>query len=247
MMSFRVRVKLTKVKAIPDSVKELDDGLRKATFQIQLDKAVEAINDWEEPPPRPKYLIWTIAAFIITGTVIIILHAPNPQVANPPSKVVTEVVKRPSVKLATLEFLDPNSMVGPPAITTPLPVIKVPFQMGRLIKVSGLINNSISLDFALDSGAVDVSIPLDAYRSLRKLGSIAQSDLRGEKTYVMADGHMSHSQTFVIRSLTIGDATVYNVEAGIGGPLPLLGQSFLLHFKSWSIDYQQSTLVLRRE
>jgi predicted aspartyl protease len=84
------------------------------------------------------------------------------------------------------------------------------------------------------------------FQSLRQSGSIAKSDLTGEKTYLMADGHMGKSQTFIIRSLRVGDVTVRNVEAGVGGPIPLLGQSFLMKFKSWSIDNEKNVIVLRK-
>jgi predicted aspartyl protease len=50
----------------------------------------------------------------------------------------------------------------------------------------------------------------------------------------------------VIRSLKVGDKTLENVTgsiAPVAGSL-LLGQSFLSHFKSWSIDNQRRALIL---
>ena len=125
---------------------------------------------------------------------------------------------------------------------------KIPFQVyNRAIVVDGRINNAIDIPFELDSGASDVSIPLYVFQKLRQSGSIAKSDLRGEKNYIMADGHIGKSQTFILHFLRIGDVTVRDVEASVGGPIPLLGQSFLMKFKSWSIDNTQSIVVLIRQ
>lgn len=109
-----------------------------------------------------------------------------------------------------------------------------------------VINNTITLDFTVDSGASDVTIPLDVVKTLIDAGTIREADLIGEKTYVIADGSKVKSVTFRIRSLKVGDRIVENVIGSIGpakGPL-LLGQSFLGRFKSWSIDNNRHALVL---
>jgi clan AA aspartic protease (TIGR02281 family) len=108
------------------------------------------------------------------------------------------------------------------------------------------INDAITLDFTVDSGAADVSVPLDVYSTLRRKGTIKDSDVIGEQTYVLADGSTSQSFTFVIRSLKVGDIVVENVTGGVApmqGSL-LLGQSFLERFKSWSIDNTNHVLLL---
>jgi len=109
-----------------------------------------------------------------------------------------------------------------------------------------VINNTITLDFTVDSGASDVTIPLDVVKALIDAGTIREPDLIGKKTYVIADGSKVKSITFRIRSLKVGDKSVENVIGSVGpakGPL-LLGQSFLGRFKSWSIDNRQHALVL---
>lgn len=107
------------------------------------------------------------------------------------------------------------------------------------------INNAITLDFAVDSGASDVGIPEDTVNALIGSGTIRDTDFIGEKTYMIADGTNVKSRTFRIRSLTVGDRIVENV---IGSVAPkgvlLLGQSFLGRFKSWSIDNSRHALVL---
>ena len=101
-----------------------------------------------------------------------------------------------------------------------------------------LINNTITLEFTVDSGASDVSIPSDVVSTLIRSGTIEDSDFIGTKVYVLADGSKVRSRTFRIRSLKIGDRIFENVDGSIApkeGAL-LLGQSLLGRFKSWSID-----------
>ena len=83
--------------------------------------------------------------------------------------------------------------------------------------------------------------------TLLRTGTIAESDFLGTQKYRLADGSTVPSQQFVIRSLKVGDRTLENVTGSIApveGSL-LLGQSFLRRFKSWSIDNQRETLILR--
>jgi clan AA aspartic protease (TIGR02281 family) len=109
-----------------------------------------------------------------------------------------------------------------------------------------LINNAITLDFIVDSGASEVSIPADVVTTLMRTGTIKQSDFLDQKTYRLADGSTIPSQTFRIRSLKVGSKVVENVTGSITsekGSL-LLGQSFLGRFKSWSVDNTKHALVL---
>ena len=108
------------------------------------------------------------------------------------------------------------------------------------------INGTMTLDFIIDSGASDVSVPADVFSTLARTGTIKDSDIIGKQTYVLADGSKSQSATFTIRSLRVGNVVVENVRAGIAssqGGL-LLGQSFLERFKSWSIDNTKHELLL---
>jgi len=116
-----------------------------------------------------------------------------------------------------------------------------------VLLVPVLINDKIPLDFVLDSGAADVSIPADVVLTLIRTGTLTEADFMGTNTYVLADGSKVPSQTFRIRSLKVGDQTLQNVVgsvASVNGSL-LLGQSFLTRFKSWSIDNARQVLVLR--
>jgi clan AA aspartic protease (TIGR02281 family) len=125
--------------------------------------------------------------------------------------------------------------------------ISVPMQReGGAYVVPVLINDAITLDFVVDSGAADVSIPADVVMTLKRTGTLADADFQGEKKYKLADGSTVPSQTFRIRSLKVGDKVVENVAGSIASEKssPLLGQSFLGRFKSWSVDNTKHALVL---
>jgi clan AA aspartic protease (TIGR02281 family) len=119
-------------------------------------------------------------------------------------------------------------------------------QDGGIFVVPVEINGAITLEFAVDSGATDVSVPLDVFSTLRRTRTIKASDIIGEQTYVLADGSRSRSIMFTIRSLKVGDKVVENVKGSVApsqGTL-LLGQSFLERFKSWSINNTNHELLL---
>jgi TPR repeat protein len=122
-------------------------------------------------------------------------------------------------------------------------------KLGGIFVVPVLINNAISIDFALDSGASDVSIPADVVLTLVRTGTLKEADFLGTQTYVTADGSKTPSRQFRIRSLTVGSWFVENVTGHVGvvkSP-PLLGQSFLKRFGSWSMDNAQGLLLLKSE
>jgi predicted aspartyl protease/peptidoglycan hydrolase-like protein with peptidoglycan-binding domain len=111
-----------------------------------------------------------------------------------------------------------------------------------------LINNAITLKFVVDSGASDVTIPADVVMTLIRTGTLQRSDFVGSTIYQLADGSTVPSETFMLRSLTVGNKVIQNVKAGVApvkGSL-LLGQSFLSRFKSWSLDNGKQVLVLKR-
>ena len=110
-----------------------------------------------------------------------------------------------------------------------------------------IVNNAIRLDFIIDSGAADVSIPADVVITLMRTGTLKSTDFTGKTIYVLADGSKVPSSTFVIRSLKVGNKIITDVRgnvASVKGSL-LLGQSFLQRIKSWSIDNSTQQLVLQ--
>jgi len=120
-------------------------------------------------------------------------------------------------------------------------------QEGGDLTVPVLINGVIPLKFVLDSGSSDVSIPADVALTLYRTGTLQDSDFTGTQTYTLADGSTVPSDTFIIRSLKLGNVTVTNIPASVAdasAPL-LLGQTFLKRFKSWSIDNSREVLILQ--
>jgi uncharacterized protein len=124
---------------------------------------------------------------------------------------------------------------------------RVPLKMdGGTFVVPVQINGTMTLDFIIDSGAADVSVPADVVSTLMRAGAIREPDFIGENTYVLADGSKTKSPTFTIRTLKVGNTVLDNVRGSVAssqGSL-LLGQSFLARFKSWSIDNTKQELLL---
>ena len=120
-------------------------------------------------------------------------------------------------------------------------------QSGGVYVVPVRFNDVITLNAIVDSGAADVSIPADIVLTLIRTKTITDEDFLGKQIYVLADGSKVPSQRLRIRSLQIGNKTVKDVVgsiASVKGEI-LLGQSFLRKFKSWSVDNEQHTLMLR--
>jgi clan AA aspartic protease (TIGR02281 family) len=117
---------------------------------------------------------------------------------------------------------------------------------GGVFVVPVEINSAITLDFVIDSGASDVTVPADVVSTLIRTHTIEASDFVGKQAYVLADGSEAPSTVFIIRSLKIGNHLIENVRGAIApakGEL-LLGQSFLQKFRSWSIDNTKHALIL---
>jgi hypothetical protein len=114
------------------------------------------------------------------------------------------------------------------------------------LEVPVVINGKISLNFTIDSGATDVSIPASVFATLTRDGTVSREDLLDKRMYKLADGSGEISQRFRIRSLRVGKLEVRDVIASVGdsGGLLLLGQSFLSRLKSWSIDNERQTLLI---
>lgn len=119
---------------------------------------------------------------------------------------------------------------------------------GELL-VPVVINDSVKLDFTLDSGASVVAIPADVAMTLIRTGTLTRDDYLGRKTFQLADGRTVPSEMLRIRSLKVGDIVVHDVQASVTdtkGSL-LLGQTFLARLSTWSIDNARHVLVLGPE
>ena len=117
---------------------------------------------------------------------------------------------------------------------------------GGTYRVPVRINDAITLDFTLDSGASEVLIPADVLMTLIRTETLSKSDFLGERTYVLADGSKLPSERINLRELQVAGHRLTNVIAGVGPATsdPLLGKSFLSRFKSWTFDNDRHVLVL---
>jgi len=111
------------------------------------------------------------------------------------------------------------------------------------------INDAITLNFILDSGADEVQIPADVVLTLIRAGTIHDDDVLKSGLYTMADGSVVENERFIIRKMVVGDAIAYNVTATVSSvnSMMLLGQSFLKQFPTWQMNNSTGTLVLTEQ
>jgi len=122
----------------------------------------------------------------------------------------------------------------------------------RLTKIGGVyavpleLNGHVTLYGIVDSGASDVSIPLDIIKAMKEEKIISEKDFLDEKLYMMADGSKVAAKRYMIKSVKVGEKELKNVTISSTSQngVILLGQSFLSRFKSWSIDNQEHALLL---
>jgi len=78
-----------------------------------------------------------------------------------------------------------------------------------------LINGKITLDFTVDSGASEVTIPADVFGTLLRTGTISNADLLQPGEYVLADGSTRRERRFRILTLRVGNLEMRNVVASV--------------------------------
>jgi hypothetical protein len=126
-------------------------------------------------------------------------------------------------------------------------------EMIQLVREGGVylvpvrINDAITLNFLLDTGATNVAIPADVFLTLIRTGTVKRGDFLQPGTAVLADGSEQPSKRFGLRELRVGDHVISNVIASVlpvQSDHPLLGQSFLAKLPAWTIDNARHALVL---
>jgi aspartyl protease family protein len=118
---------------------------------------------------------------------------------------------------------------------------------GNLLEVPVRLNDVITLNFIFDTGASDISIPIDVFTTLIKTGTLNESDLIGSKQYKFANGKTEIQKVFRLKQLDIGELSFSNVEISVS-PTPdsplLLGQSLISKFGKYFIDYDENLLTI---
>lgn len=106
--------------------------------------------------------------------------------------------------------------------------------------------NGVEMEFIFDTGASDITISMTEAMFLYKQNKLADEDILGAEHYQIADGSVAEGTVVNLRSVTIGNRTLYNVKASIvhnmEAPL-LLGQSALSEFGRISIDYKKQEII----
>ena len=120
---------------------------------------------------------------------------------------------------------------------------------GGVLMVPALLDDSVSVDFVVDSGASDVVLPETVLNDLRKAGKFSDADFTGTQMIKIANGSIVKARTFTLRSLSVGNRVVTNLHASVAPAkaTALLGQSFLQRFATWSIDNERQVLVLKEK
>jgi clan AA aspartic protease (TIGR02281 family) len=120
---------------------------------------------------------------------------------------------------------------------------------GGVLVVPALLNDSVSADFVVDSGASDVVLPETVVDALRKAGKFSDADFTGAQMVKIANGSIVKVRTFTLRSLSVGNRVLTNLHAAVAPAraTPLLGQTFLQRFASWSIDNERQVLMLKEK
>jgi len=164
-----------------------------------------------------------------------------PPITRPP---VTRLAYLPPVPLpVSTRATEPPMRAQPDVLATEIPMRK---HDGTFL-VPALLNNTLTVNFMIDSGASDVSVSPAVVEKLLRSGTLDRSDFRGKQTYRLADGSSVTNDTFRLRVLKVGDREIRDVFCSVStddGGL-LLGQTFLQRFRSWSIDNQRQVLVLK--
>jgi clan AA aspartic protease (TIGR02281 family) len=141
--------------------------------------------------------------------------------------------------LAILGFL---LLLGAQAVAEEIALVKE----GEVYVLPVRINDMITLDFLLDTGASEVQIPADVALTLLRQKTIKDEDFLPGATYALADGSTVRSPRFTVRSLQLGSHRVISVPASVGTLTsgPILGMSFLNRLEAFSIDTTRRMLII---
>lgn len=108
--------------------------------------------------------------------------------------------------------------------------------------------NGVRLKFIFDTGASDIFISPTEAKLLVKQGTLDENDFIGIENFQDATGRISEGISVNLKSVKIGDKTLYNVKASISdnenSPL-LLGQSALERFGRIEIDNVHQRIILK--
>lgn len=106
--------------------------------------------------------------------------------------------------------------------------------------------NGANMEFIFDTGASTISMSATEVLFLIKQGKLNEEDVLGTQSFIDATGTVSEGTLINLKTVKIGNKTLYNVTASIVNNLEaplLLGQSALAEFGKVTIDYQKNEIT----
>lgn len=118
-------------------------------------------------------------------------------------------------------------------------------QMGQLMVVKGILNQKVSTDFMVDTGA---DLTMISQRSAKELGIDLNRTLPTIPVQTAAE--ILYVPLVVLDSIDVGGMEVKNITVGVHDPPFLdrpgvLGLNFLKHFRV-EVDFKEGFLVLEK-
>lgn len=111
-----------------------------------------------------------------------------------------------------------------------------------------VINKVLKIDMIMDTGASECTIPPSIANTLIKTKTLTALNILKNKTYTLADGTNIECQRFLIKSLKIGNITIYNIECSVSNsensPL-LFGKNALDKLKKVTLDFKNKKLIIK--
>ncbi|MCX6244650.1 MAG: retropepsin-like aspartic protease [Bacteroidetes bacterium] len=115
------------------------------------------------------------------------------------------------------------------------------------MSVPVVINNTLKINFILDSGASEVNISSVVLLTLIQTGTVDDDDYLGTEKYKLANGSIVQSHRFLLKTLQIGNFLLENIPASVSDSINspmLLGQNVLNQFGKITIDQKNNQLII---
>jgi predicted aspartyl protease len=119
---------------------------------------------------------------------------------------------------------------------------------GNVLYIDVTFNDVIKLPCILDTGASHVSMPMSVVKLLIRTGTVTRFDVLPDETYVLADGTLVTCKKFMLRSLTVGEQTVKDIEVSVSpgnNASLLLGLNAIKKLGISNFDFKNHTITLK--
>jgi aspartyl protease family protein len=120
-------------------------------------------------------------------------------------------------------------------------------ESGGVLIVKAKFNNVLTLPCILDTGAAEICIPMCVANTLIKTGTLVYEDVLENQNYILANGSVETCKRFNLKSLKIGNKTIYNVEVSVSNSDEasiLLGLNAIKKFKIRKIMLDKKIIVI---